>query len=196
MGRATPDPIVVHLSAARVAQRLSQRAVAVRMFMGQASGSRLSILEGGRRVPGLAVVRRWARALGFDLALVPYQAEVADATETLMAQLEQLLAELDQTRVERDYAQALLAVRPAQQPSQPAVPAGCCPEIEWASQAALGSGSRVTSAPHYRREHAERERGHREYLVRRQVYAGPWEPVDEQVENERRRPTPQPKGNP
>ena len=106
MGKPPPDPIVVHLGGARVAQGLSQRALAVRMFLAQTSGNRLSILECGRRSPTLGTLRRWARALGFDIALVPHRPEASDATAALMQQLERLLAELDRTRAERDALRA------------------------------------------------------------------------------------------
>jgi transcriptional regulator with XRE-family HTH domain len=93
------DPLVVHLGRARIAQRLSQSAVAVRMYLAPASSNRVSVLELGGRSPTLGTLRRWTRALGFDLALVPYRPEAPDATAALMEQLEQLLAELDRLRI-------------------------------------------------------------------------------------------------
>jgi transcriptional regulator with XRE-family HTH domain len=178
MGKPLLDPIVVRLAAARKAQRLSQEALAIRMFMARSSHARLSVLETGRRVPGFAVVRRWARALGFDLALVQYRKDVADATEALTEHLEHLTAELDQTRADRDAAaQALAELRRTETTARAAAPAGWLRETEWACQEAHAA-SRVTSAPQYRREHAQRQLGRREYLVRREVYAGPWEPAE------------------
>lgn len=71
------------------------------MHLSAASRNWVSVLELGRHSPSLGTLRCWTRALGFDLALVPYRPEAPDATAALMEQLEQLLAELDRLRTAR-----------------------------------------------------------------------------------------------
>lgn len=67
------DPIVAQLRAARLAAELTQTEVAE--AIGVAKHAQFSVLERGHRHPRLDSLRRWAEALGFDLALVPKEGQ-------------------------------------------------------------------------------------------------------------------------
>lgn len=73
-GLADRDPIVVELRKERMRQGISQHELARRI--GYATHGPLQQMEIGNRSCKLSVLRRWARALGRDLALTPPQDEV------------------------------------------------------------------------------------------------------------------------
>lgn len=66
---AIADPIKAALRAERRRQGLSQTELAVRM--GLTTYTNVQQWERGTKDPSLGNLRRWAAALGFDLALVP-----------------------------------------------------------------------------------------------------------------------------
>ncbi len=65
----TTDPIVAALTAERHRRGLSRRQVSIRL--GQKTGKSIWDWENEKCSPSLPSIRKWARALGYDLALIP-----------------------------------------------------------------------------------------------------------------------------
>ena len=68
MTRSAPDPLILTLARLRQARGLSQRQVARAMYSSQ---SVVCELESGLVNPKLLTLRRYARAIGYDLGVNP-----------------------------------------------------------------------------------------------------------------------------